>query len=57
MLFRFVHEMKPGELVLYRSKKDKHFHIGEITGEYTYNPSIISDYPNLRPVRWLGSSR
>ena len=55
MLYRFVHEMKPGDLVLYRSKIDKQFHVGEITGDYTYNPNIISAYPNVRPVKWLKS--
>lgn len=55
MLYRFVHEMKPGELIVYRSKIDKQFHIGEITGGYVYDPSIMKEYPNLRPVKWLGT--
>lgn len=55
MLYRFVHEMKPGELVVYRSKIDKKFHIGEITGGYVYDPSVMKEYPNLRAVKWLGT--
>lgn len=53
LLFRFCHEMKPGDLVAYPSKIDKLIHIGRITGEYRYDPSIDSHYPNLRSVEWL----
>jgi restriction system protein len=55
-LFRFVHEMKPGDLVLYPSKIDRHVHMGRIEGAYRYDSSFKSDSPNLRPVTWLKSA-
>jgi len=51
VLFRFLHEVKPGDLVVYRSKVDKKVHIGEITGDYDYVSG--ARYPHRRPVRWL----
>src|SRR4051794_25541024 len=31
-LFRFVHEMKPGDVVAYPSKRDRQIHIGRVEG-------------------------
>jgi restriction system protein len=52
-LFRFTHEMKSGDLIVYPSKKDRKMHIGEITGEYEYSPVISNSYPHQRVVKWL----
>jgi restriction system protein len=52
-LFRFVHEMKTGDLVAYPSKADRQIHIGRVTAPYQYAPQLESSYPNLRPVTWL----
>jgi restriction system protein len=52
-LFRFVHEMKEGDLIIYPSKRDKHVHIGEITGPYQYISKGANSYPHRRPVNWL----
>lgn len=52
-LFRFVHEMKKGDLVVYPSKRDKQVHIGQVEGDYLYNPNKEPSYPNLRAVKWL----
>jgi restriction system protein len=52
-IFRFVHEMKPGDLVAYPSKQDHQIHLGEITGHYFYDPKTEPSYPNLRQVKWL----
>lgn len=38
-LFRFLHEMKTGDLVCYPSKADRHIHIGRVTGPYRYDSS------------------
>jgi len=54
-LFRFVHEMKAGDFVVYPGKFDKQIHVGEIVGEYTYDTSMVSTYPNRRSVKWLNS--
>jgi restriction system protein len=52
-LFRFVHEMKPGDIVAYPSKRDRQIHIGKVTGPYQHNPSLDVGYPNLHAVQWL----
>lgn len=53
MLFRFVHEMKIGDYVIYPSKKDRKIHIGKISGEYAYRPDISNTHPNVRTVEWV----
>lgn len=52
-LFRFVHEMKNGDAVLYPSNKDKKVHIGEIVGDYQYQPMEKSGYVHQRNVKWV----
>jgi restriction system protein len=52
-LFRFAHEMKVGDLIVYPSKQDRHIHIGEIIGEFQYRPDLQDSYPQTRPVKWL----
>ncbi len=52
-LFRFVHEMKPGDFVAYPSKSDRRIHLGRVDGPYRYDPSLQAGYPNLRSVAWL----
>ncbi|TDK23784.1 restriction endonuclease [Luteimonas aestuarii] len=53
MPFRFVHEMKPGDLVAYPSKADRLIHIGRVTGEYTHVAQAREGYPHRRKVEWL----
>ena len=53
--FRFVHEMKPGDLVVYPSKRDRHLHFGRIQGKYRYDPNTEPGYPHTRSVKWLRS--
>lgn len=52
-IFRFVHEVKTGDLVAYPSKRDRQVHIGEITGAYEYDPKPEIGYPQHRAVKWL----
>ncbi len=54
-LYRFVHEMKVGDHVVYASKEDRQVHIGRVEGEYKYDPSTEKGYPHVRPVKWLKS--
>lgn len=54
-LFRFVHEIEIGDIVAYPSKKDRHIHLGKIVGNYKYDPSLESGYPNMRQVQWIKS--
>ena len=52
-LFRFVHEMKEGDLIIYPSKRDKRVHIGQIAGPYQYIDKSADTYPHRRAVRWI----
>ncbi len=52
-LFRYVHEMKIGDIIVYPSRIDRMVHIGEIIGPYKYDPSVSARYPNLRQVKWV----
>jgi restriction system protein len=54
-LFRFLHEMKPGDIVVYPSKRDRQVHLGRVEGAYKYDPVKEPGYPHLRPVKWLRS--
>lgn len=52
-LFRFVHEMKVGDLVVYPSRRDRQVHIGKVTASYQYDQGQSAAYPHQRPVKWL----
>ncbi len=54
-LFRFVYEMKKGDLVIYPSKQDREVHIGRVEEDYKYDPKLNPEYPHLRAVKWLKS--
>jgi len=54
-LYRFVHEMRPGDLVAHRSKTDRLVHLGRVTGPYVHDPTVSLDYPNLRQAKWQRS--
>lgn len=45
--------MKQGDLVLYPSQKDRHIHIGQVEGNYQFNPKLEPGYPHQRAVKWL----
>ena len=52
-MFRFVHEMKKGDLVAYPSKRERRIHIGRVDGEYVYDQEGTPGYPHRRSVTWL----
>jgi restriction system protein len=54
-LFRFVHEMKIGDRVIYPRKIDRTLLWGEISTPYLYDRSTNPDFPHRRGVRWLKS--
>lgn len=53
VLYRFVYEVKEGDLVVYPSKIDRMVNIGVVEGPYRYAPEINAAYPNIRRIRWL----
>jgi len=54
-LFRFMHEMKQGDLIAYPSKRERQIHIGRLTGDYFYVEDQELGYPHRRSVSWLKS--
>ena len=52
-LYRFVHELKMGDVVVYYSRADRQIHIGQVEGPYQYKPDLDSNYPNVRSIKWL----
>lgn len=52
-LFRFVHEIRVGDFVVFPSKADRQIYIGRIEGEYKYRPDLDKHYPNTHEVTWL----
>jgi restriction system protein len=54
-LFRFVHEMKIGDRVIYPRKIDRTLLWGEISTPYLYDRASNPDFPHRRGVRWLKS--
>lgn len=52
MLFRFAHEIKPGDLIIYPSKRDRKVHLGICTGAYHFDSSDTQDYGSRLPVKW-----
>ncbi len=56
LLFRFVHEMAAGDIVVYPRKADRTVHVGRIVGDYEYVPDSDAGFPNRRKAEWLKSA-
>lgn len=54
-LYRFVHEIKEGDWIVYPSKPERMVYLGKVTGPYQYDPTTDQRYPNMRSVKWLKS--
>lgn len=52
MLYRFIHEIKIGDYVVFPSKVDRMVNIGVVEGQYTYVDSE-KEYVQQRKVKWL----
>jgi restriction system protein len=50
-LYRFVREMKVGDIVVFPLKRTAEIWLGRVTGDYKYEPSDA--YPNQRAVEWF----
>ena len=50
-LYRFINEMKKGDIVVFPRRLIREIWIGKVVGEYQYKPRY--DYPHLRKVKWL----
>jgi restriction system protein len=50
--FRFVHEVKLNDMILFPSLMDKQVYFGCVTSEYFYAPNIDNKFPHQRKVQW-----
>lgn len=54
-LYRFVHEMRIGDNVVYPRKSDRTLRWGEIVEPYVYETANLPEFAHRRGVRWLRS--
>jgi restriction system protein len=52
MLYRFVHEAKIGDYIVFPSKVNREINIGVIEGDYLFSPNE-AEYVQTRKVKWL----
>ena len=52
MLYRFVHEAKIGDYIVFPSKVNREINIGVIEGNYLFSPNE-AEYVQTRKVKWL----
>jgi restriction system protein len=52
-LYRFVHEMKSGDVIIYPSKQDRMVNIGRFTDALAFDYHASAEFPNRRGVTWL----
>ena len=53
-LYRFVHEMRIGDNVIYPRKSDRTLRWGEVTGPYLFDRDRSVEFAHRRSVAWLG---
>src|SRR5699024_6975785 len=54
-IWPFMKTMKHGDLIVLPSKFNRTIHIGEITGDYTFDASLGSPYYHYRQVEWIAT--
>src|ERR1019366_3682807 len=52
-LYRFVHEVKEGDVVLFSSNRDQTVRFGRIDSSYSFAADAGARYPHRRKVTWL----
>lgn len=55
-IWPFAHEMKKGDWVVLPLKPQRAIQIGELTGDYTFEPSGPSPFFHFRAVKWIGEA-
>ena len=52
-MYRFVHEVRIGDRVIYPRKSDRTLHWGRVTGPYFYDGEGPESFAHRRPVEWI----
>ncbi|MEP3329199.1 restriction endonuclease [Sedimentitalea sp.] len=53
-MFKFLHVIKAGDIVVYPSKADRMINIGRFKGTTEYVADDQDDYPTRRHIEWIG---
>lgn len=53
-LHRFVNEMAVGDMIVTYDPSRRNYLVGEIAGEYRFDPLFDASDPHVRPVKWKG---
>lgn len=54
MIYKFRMVVKTGDLAVTYDPESRSYLVGEVTGDYEYQPDLVGDYPQVRKVNWLG---
>ena len=54
MAYKFAKVFAKGDKVITYNPEERKYLVGEITGDYAYQPNVVGDYPHLREVKWVG---
>lgn len=55
-LWPFAHDIEKGDLVILPSKQQPAIYIGEIAGDYVFEPKGPDPYYHWRAVKWIGEA-
>jgi len=54
VLWRFAQVIRTGDMVVSYDPTRREYLIGEIAGDYRFEPNKVRDHPNIRDVKWQG---
>ncbi|GJM43409.1 MAG: restriction endonuclease [Gemmatimonadota bacterium] len=54
MIWKFAREMELGDKVVTYDPSKREYLLGEVNGEYKYEPGKIPEHEQQRPIKWLG---
>ena len=54
MIYKFRTVMKIGDKIVSYDPETRDYHVGTIASDYYYEPGLVTDYPQVRKVKWEG---
>lgn len=54
LMYRFVHEVRIGDRIVYPRRADRTLHWGRVVGPYLYQPEEANGFAHRRQVEWIG---
>ena len=56
VVWRFSHVMKVGDAVVTYDPGRREYLIGEVSGEYSFDRTLIAEHPHVRSVKWTDTA-